>query len=896
MTEEIGTFEKQGFSQEETSLNPGSFSCNEHIHKVSVICGLTKAIASANNFDEQLAIITKETAKLFNARGCIIRLMEYDRLLIRSSYGIDIENKESLAVGIGEGLAGRVFAEGLTMLVKSQEEFGDIIPNMPTQTAVCTPLKIGSRIIGTFGLYDKQAADHTVISFTEQDIETLEGFASIAAIVIDKSMLYENALKKEREAIDAQRQTEELKDYLQGLIENSADAIVTTDINGIVTSWNMGAQKIYGFTKEEAVGKFMPFVPDFLIETEKDYAERVKNSETIKDIETVRKTKEGHFIDINLTLSPIKNAGGTIIGISGIARDITEKKKIEKELIQKTSMLSRLLFISSAMRGTLEIDKLLRMVLTAVTMGDGLGFNRAMLFLIDEERGSLKGVMGVGPSSHEEAWQIWSRLSTEHKNLYTIINEIDSSPLSKDSFMDRLCCGIEVPLDSDTVLTRAVKEKTAFNITNVHLEPLSDAVLIQQLGTIAYAVSPLISRDRVIGVLWVDNLFSRRTITDYDLEFLKGFTNQMASAIENAHLFDRVARAEQELEKIFESISDMLYVTTKDFVITRVNKAVLQMTGMRSEDIIGKKSFEVLKGFEECEVKFRQEAMSSNVPFVEELEDYHHGKTFLISCSPILNNSGELAGTVHIVRDISEIKKLREKVISAERMAALGEMAAKVAHEIRNPLLSIGGFARRLEKRVSEDLREYAKIIVDETSRLEEILNDTLSFVKRARLDIRPVDITEIVDNIFNLLEPAALGRGNKLFREIPHPLIIPIDNHRFKEALLNIVTNANEAADHGVITVRAYEAEAFTEDTASKEAIIEIEDNGCGISEDDRGRVFDPFFTTRAAGTGLGLSITKRIIEEHGGKIEVESKKGEGTKFIIHVPLSNSETKQDAK
>jgi PAS domain S-box-containing protein len=888
MAEDTGTFEEQGFSHEETPV------CKEHIHKVSVIIGLTKAITSVNNFDEQLAIITKETAKLFNASGCIIRLMQDGLLRILSSYGIDTEDTERLTVGIGEGLAGRVFAEKRTILVKAGDDFGDIIPNMPAQSAVCCPLKIGSRIIGTFGLYDKQSADNTVISFTEQDIETLEGFASIAAIVIDKSMLYENALKKEREALDAQRQTEELKDYLQGLIENSADAIVTTDINGIVTSWNMGAQKIYGFDKEEAIGKFMPFVPDFLIETEKGYAERVKNNETIKDIETVRKTKDGHFIDINLTLSPIKNSAGAIIGISGIARDITEKKKIEKELIQKTSMLSRLLFISSAMRGTLEIDKLLRMVLTAVTMGDGLGFNRAMLFLIDEERGSLKGVMGVGPSSHEEAWQIWSRLSTEHKNLYTIINEIDSSPLSKDSFMDKLCCGIEIPLDSDTVLTRAVKEKTAFNITNVHLEPLSDAVLIQQLGTMAYAVSPLISRDRVIGVLWVDNLFSRRTVTDYDLEFLKGFTNQMASAIENAHLFDRVARAEQELEKIFESISDMIYVTTKDFVITRVNKAVLEMTGLKNEDIIGKKSFEVLKGFEECEVKFRQEIMSTKSPFVEELEDYNRAKAFLISCSPILSNSGELIGTVHIVRDISEIKKLREKVTSAERMAALGEMAAKVAHEIRNPLLSIGGFARRLEKRVPEDLREYAKIIVDETSRLEEILNDTLSFVKKARLDIKPIDIAEIIDNIFNLLEPAALSRGNKLYREIPRPLSIPVDNHRFKEALLNIATNANEAADHGVITVRAYEHDADNEDMGSKEAIIEIEDNGRGISEDDIARVFDPFFTTRPTGTGLGLSITKRIIEEHGGNIEVKSKQGEGTKFIIHMPLSGSEIKED--
>ena len=869
----------------------------EQLGRITVIYELTKAIISVGDFDELLKKISREAAKLFNATGCMIRLNESGNLKVKASYGFPDEIRDNVTVCVGEGLAGRVAEEGRTIVVRNPEEFGTISPSLKIHTAICTPLKIGDQIIGTFGLYDKKIIDRNgaeaIASFNEDDVMTLEGLASITAIVIDKSVLYENALRQEKEAIEAKNQVEELKDYLQALIENSADAIVTTDLNGNVRSWNMGAEKIYGYKREEVVGKYLPFVPDFLREVEKGYIERTIRGETIKDIETLRKTNDGRLIDVNLTISPIKDSAGKVIGTSGIARDITEKKRIEKDLIKRNSELSRIFFTSSAMRGTLELDKLLRMVLTAVTMGDGLGFNRAMLFLLDEERSVLKGAMGVGPSDHEEAWEIWSKLSMEHKSLHSIMEEIEGGPLRKDSFMDRLCCGVEISLDTDTIITRTVKDKSAFNVTDVRAEPLSDAVLIQQLGTNAYAVVPLVSRDKVLGVLWVDNLYSRRPITDHDMDVLKGFTDQIASAVENAKLFERVTLAEQELKNIFDSISDLLYVTDRDFTVRKVNKSVLAMSGKSEDEIIGKKSFEVFLGmFNKCEDRYHLKSISTKKPFIEELEDTSLGKTYLVSCSPIFDKSGELSGTVHIVRDISEIKKLREAVSSAERMAALGVMAAKVAHEIRNPLLSIGGFARRLEKKLDSDMKEYAKIIVDEVKRLEGILNDTLSFVKSGRMEKKETNLNEVIDNVLNLLEPAVHERDNVLVKEIEHPLKLSVDPDRIKEAVLNILTNSNQATDTGQITVRAYKKITLSDTnllgyrSERKEVIIEVQDDGCGIRDDDMSRIFDPFFTTRPTGTGLGLSITKNIIEEHSGRIEVRSVWGEGTTFRIHLPL----------
>lgn len=670
------------------------------------------------------------------------------------------------------------------------------------------------------------------------------------------------------------------KDYLESIIENSADAIVSSDLNGIITSWNSGAERIYGFTKEEAMGKFLPFVPDFLIDPEWENNKRIITGEVLKRIETFRKRKDGSIISVSLTLSPIKTTAGDVIGISGISRDISEKKNVEKELVRRNQELSRLFFISSAMRGTLDLDRLLRMVLTAVTMGDGLGFNRAILFFVDEDKNVLRGTMGVGPASHEEAFHIWDRLSLEKKTLPDIMDDIEIGPLRKDSFFDRLSMGIEIPLTEDTIITKAVNEKKLFNIDDVEKEPLSDTVLIQQLGTQAYAAVPLISRNKVLGVLWVDNYFNRRPVTEEDMRFLTAFSNHVASAIENARLFERVKLAEQELENIFESISDMVYFVGRDYEVKNINKAVSNRLGKSSKDIIGKKCYEIFHGtkqpLSECP---HQKTVEKREAFVEEVEDSYLGGTFITSSSPIFDISGEFIGTVNVVSDITELKNLRERVIKTDRMAALGEVAARVAHEIRNPLVSLGGFARRLEKKLDGNLKEYADIIAKEVGRLEGILNEILSFVKETRINKENVSSNNIIDEVISLIWSEIDDRDIILVKEYGEPIEIFVDPNRIKDALLNILTNAVQAVgSNGTISVKTY--------VRNGACIFEIKDTGPGIAEEDLTYIFDPFFTTKKSGTGLGLTITHRIIEEHNGSIEVESKPGAGSTFRVLIPL----------
>jgi len=688
-------------------------------------------------------------------------------------------------------------------------------------------------------------------------------------------------INQQEETVRLYEEVSETKEYLESIIEDSADAIVTTDLNGIITSWNKGAERIYGYTEEEATGSLLPLVPDFLMNTEKDYIERIKGGETIKQIETIRKRKDGTVFEVSLTISPIKSASGEVIGISRISRDISERKRIEKELIRRNQELSRLFFISSAMRGTLELDRLLRMVLTAVTMGDGLGFNRAILFLVDEEKNVLRGVMGVGPADYAEALQIWDRLSLEKKTLSDTIEEIETVPPRKDSFLDRLSLSMEIPLSEETILTKTVKEKRPFNIQNVMEEPLSDTVLTQQLGSQAYAVAPLISRDKVVGVIWVDNHFNRRPVQEEDLRFLTAFSNHIANAVESARLFEKVALAEQELKNIFDSISDMVFFNSRDYVVKKINKAVCERLGKPPEEIIGKRCYEVFHGLKgprpECP---HYKTVETERPFVEELEEPYLGGTFITSSSPIFDSSGEFIGTVNVARDITEIKKLKEQLIMAERMAALGEVAARVAHDIRNPLVSIGGFARRLEKSLDGRLKGYAEIISREIAGLEVVLREILSFVRGIRLHKERVDINSLVEEVTALMKSEFEERQITLIREPSASLEVFIDPNNVREALLNILTNAIHAIGRdGTIVVKTYVNRDY--------AVIEIRDTGCGIPEEDLPFMFDPFFSTKGPGsTGLGLTITHKIIEQHNGRIEVESKLNVGSTFKVFLPL----------
>jgi signal transduction histidine kinase len=235
-----------------------------------------------------------------------------------------------------------------------------------------------------------------------------------------------------------------------------------------------------------------------------------------------------------------------------------------------------------------------------------------------------------------------------------------------------------------------------------------------------------------------------------------------------------------------------------------------------------------------------------------------------------------------IVTDLTETKALQDRIIRSERLAALGQVVAEISHEIKNPLVMIGGFARQLAQQTREEKNiEKLHIIVDEVGRLENLLKELLELYAPRTLDLENVAVDDLLQEVHDLVK--AECESKKIKTELTtekEKAFIRGDRVRLKQVLLNIVKNAIEAMGQGGnLSVRSQRKEDRVE--------IDITDNGCGISPEEMERIFSPFYTTKQHGTGLGLSISKSIIEEHqGSSISVKSEKGKGTSFNISLPV----------
>jgi signal transduction histidine kinase len=229
-----------------------------------------------------------------------------------------------------------------------------------------------------------------------------------------------------------------------------------------------------------------------------------------------------------------------------------------------------------------------------------------------------------------------------------------------------------------------------------------------------------------------------------------------------------------------------------------------------------------------------------------------------------------------------DMRTLHEQLVQSEKMAALGAMMAEITHEIRNPLVSIGGFTRRLAKKFQQgEEKKYIDIILSEVSRLEGIIHDNLTYIKESPSQFALTDMNALLQEVFQLYEDELANRGIRV-EQSPSPALpaLLIDPQQIKQAVINILKNAMEAMENGgTLTVRTW----YSEETG--EAVVEFGDTGPGISSKVMHNIFNPYYTTKPRGTGLGLPITNRIIKAHKGKIELRNKDSGGAVFTIKLP-----------
>jgi two-component system sensor histidine kinase HydH len=245
---------------------------------------------------------------------------------------------------------------------------------------------------------------------------------------------------------------------------------------------------------------------------------------------------------------------------------------------------------------------------------------------------------------------------------------------------------------------------------------------------------------------------------------------------------------------------------------------------------------------------------------------------------------GHDLGSILLFKDLSEVRTLRSEIARNQRLATVGRLAAGVAHEIRNPLSSIKGFATYFRERYRENEQDAqtASILIQEVDRLNRVVGQLLEFSRPVSILPRPVRPGRLIADIAKLVEPQAQAKGVTV--AIRHPGDLPdvlLDDDRLNQVLLNLFLNGIEAMDDGgVLTVQATQA------SNASRLEIRVSDTGTGIRPEDLAHIFEPYFTTKPSGTGLGLAIAHNIIEAMGGEITVQSTPGAGTSFTVRLPI----------
>jgi len=354
--------------------------------------------------------------------------------------------------------------------------------------------------------------------------------------------------------------------------------------------------------------------------------------------------------------------------------------------------------------------------------------------------------------------------------------------------------------------------------------------------------------------------------------------------IENINLRKEVESLYNYLQSILDSSPDRLFDLNADGTVNFMSRDLQRGRGLVSQQVKGKHILDFIAPELRVFVMAKWEDVKKGIYTPYEIVATAKDGTkrnLLITPRPVQDTDRYIL----VQRDITEFKNLEDKYYESQKLAAIGQLSAGIAHEIRNPLSSIKMSLQILEKRVQpegNDLKRF-KIAQREVEHLEQLVNDVLIFAKPTEPKREPSDLRRILEHVLAMAEKEILDNHIAVQTRFDARMpLLPVDAAMLEQAFLNLYLNAIEAMEPGgrlSISMR------FADENGGQ-ALVEIEDNGCGIDEGDMPYIFNPFFTTKKYGTGLGMTPIKKIVELHQGAIDILSKKGEGTRVVVTLPV----------
>jgi PAS domain S-box-containing protein len=411
-----------------------------------------------------------------------------------------------------------------------------------------------------------------------------------------------------------------------------------------------------------------------------------------------------------------------------------------------------------------------------------------------------------------------------------------------------------------------------------------------------YNFIPCVSKDATIAVIALGRRPQSEPLSSEDIALLGAVAGQAATALENARLYgqlsvkaDEIERLRQFGDSVVESLSDGLVVVDLDDRVLRWNKRLEVLTGIDSGRAVGRRLPALFaRGFVDTLHSVRRESKTGEtlyrVPLTIGNGDEKRALLVNLGVAPFQTSDGSQAGWILVLEDVTDRANLEEQLRLSEKMAAIGLLAAGVAHEVNTPLTGISSFTQMLLERSEPDdpRTQLLEKIERQTFRAAKIVNSLLNLARPSGGETGAVDLNAVIGDILSLLEHQFKLGHVQVRKDLAKPAVIVRGvEYKLQQVFLNLFLNARDAMPKGGWLTVATQIEG-------ESAVIEVADTGVGIPADHLGRIYDPFFTTKAEGrgTGLGLSVTYGIVQEHGGSLTCDSQPGQGTRFRLVLPL----------
>ena len=702
--------------------------------------------------------------------------------------------------------------------------------------------------------------------FTAAPIKSADG------TVVGAIETFWDTTEKKRADADRRRYTRKLEENqrtLSQIIQGSTIPTFVLNSDHIITHWNQALEKLTGHSSSEMVGtdrQWAPFwdskrpsMADVILDQKSDheiwelYGGQWKKSELIEgafeaEVFFPRLSNGGRWCWF--TAAPIKNADGSVVGAIETLWDTTATKRAEEEQRRRNRELATLCTIYAALNASTSLQE--RIEGAVLEIRDFMAAESVCLYMSEDQEGfdlryfnacyADPGYGHAGPDA--EAEMMRKVIRTDKPIVFS---------------------------DAD------------------HAGHFSDAT---ETSSPTFAYIPISAKEtKGLGVMRIERETER--FSSEELHLLDLMANRIGVTIENAMLHDEVIRKSNFQEKLIKSAHDGIIATDDQWRTVIFNPAAEQIFGYTADDVIA------TKDARDYLPQWVQETLSraglegeQSIPWTETDVKASTGDSIPVRFSgSMLREKRKMMGAVAFFQDLREIKQLEQELVNSERLAAVGQTVAGMAHCIKNILHGFKGGSYLvdvgLERDNTEKLRSGWEMIQRNISRTSGLVMDLLSYSKQREPEFETCQPNEIAEDVCALLEGVAHDHDVAMIRQFSDQITpVIMDPRTVHRCLMNLVTNAIDAC---IFDPQADKAHQVTVMTAKEEAAtirFDVTDNGCGMPAEVKEKLFASFFSTKGVkGTGLGLLVTAKLVEEHNGTIEVTSEEGQGTTFSLRFP-----------